>query len=426
MLRFIGYLLLGVCLLGISPLHAFQNVSKEATLVEVVSSSEVLVEAVGVYESTEKSRRKRKKDTKRYGKEKAIDNAKRAAVYYLLYNGTDPLLSDADSIKRFKAIENEVFSDDFIDEVIMYVDPKPNRVISLNDGEGVKVFNNIKINFAFLREMLEDNLVIYSYQELVEEIGFPQIMVLPSSEEGKSSIDVLKSNKLSQHAAGAIESYLTSKRYEVIIPTQLENLNDITKSIALLDKSKQDPIYQLALRIGSDIYLEYSVVATKGAYETDKVAVTLRAYETTTGRLLGTETGYSKPRVGEEFVSIEEALLGALNNVTHRIMKYWEEDLYKGVQYKVILQVTKDGLSDEKLEDIQNDMFDAFEEVALLVKENTVTNKTIDVNLWCNHEKITNSRNLYKQLKSYFSEKQNTLKLKQVNRNRKLLYLEIE
>tara|TARA_Y100001970_G_C14209581_1_gene846110 strand:- start:705 stop:1985 length:1281 start_codon:yes stop_codon:yes gene_type:complete len=426
MYKYIGVLLLGGVSVFSMSLFALETISKQATVVEVVSSSEILIEAVGIYESEEKSRRKRKKDVKRYGKERAIDNAKKAAIYYLLYNGTDPLLSDPESIKRFKPISNEVFSDDVIDELVMYVDPKPNRILSLNDGEGIKVFNTIKINLAFLREMLEDNLVIYSYQELVDDIGYPQIMVIPAAENGKSSLELLKSNKLNQHAAGAIESFLTAKRYEVIVPTQLETVNELTESMALLDKAKQDPIYQLALRIGSDIYLEYSVAATKSAYETDKVAVTLRAYETTTGRLLGTETGYSKPRVGEEFVSVEEALLGAMTHVAHRIMKYWEEDLYKGIQYKVIIQVTKDGLSDEKLEEVQDDVFDAFDEVALLVKENVVTNKTFDVNLWCNHEDVKNSRKLYKQLQSLFGEKQNVLSMKQINRNRKLLYLEIE
>ena len=231
---------------------------------------------------------------------------------------------------------------------------------------------------------------------------------------------------MNQHDSGVIESFLSSKRYEVIVPTQLETINDLTESISVLDKAKKDPIYQLALQIGSDVYLEYSVAVTKGAYETDKVSVTLRAFETTTGRLLGTETGYSKPRVGEEFVSVEEALLDAMSNVTHRIMKYWEEDLYKGVQYKLILKIVADDITEDKLEDVQDDLFEAFEKAALLVKENVVTDKTFDVTLWCNHETIRNSRQLYKKLQSLFAEKQNDLKISQVNRNRKLLYLQVK
>ena len=404
----------------------YEKISSQATIIEVVSSAEVLVEAVGVYKSNEKNKRRRKKDVRRNGKERALDNAKKAAVYYLLYNGTDPLLSDEDSMDRFEDIREEVFSQDFIDELVMYVDPKPTRVVSIDDGEGIKIINAIKINSAFLREMLEDNLVIYSYQELVDEIGYPQIMVIPSASGDKSSLELLKSDKMNQHAAGVIESFLSSKRYEVIVPTQLETINDLTESISVLDKAKKDPIYQLALQIGSDVYLEYSVAVTKGAYETDKVSVTLRAFETTTGRLLGTETGYSKPRVGEEFVSVEEALLDAMANVTHRIMKYWEEDLYKGVQYKLILKIVADDITEDKLEDVQDDLFEAFEKAALLVKENVVTDKTFDVTLWCNHETIRNSRQLYKKLQSLFAEKQNELKIFQVNRNRKLLYLQVK
>ena len=423
MFRWIAFLLMGMLSFSV---FAYETISKEVTIVEVVSSTEFLMEAVGVYESNEKSRRRRKKDVKRYGKQRAIDNAKKAAVYYLLYNGSDPLLSDKESMERFEEIREEVFSPNFIDELVMYVDPKPSRVISINEGEGIKIINKIKINRAFLREMLEDNLVIYSHQELVQEIGYPQIMVIPAASGDKTALELLKSDKMNQHAAGVIESFLSSKRYDVIVPTQLETVSDLTESISVLDKAKKDPVYQLALRIGSDVYLEYSVASTKGAYETDKVSVTLRAFETTTGRLLGTETGYSKPRVGEEFVSVEEALLEAITNVTHRIMKYWEDDLYKGVQYKVILKIVADGISSDKLEDVQDDIFEGFEESALIVKENVVTDKTFDVTLWCNHEDIQNSRQLYKKLQSLFAERQKTLKISQVNRNRKLLYLQVK
>ena len=65
--------------------------------------------------------------------------------------------------------------------------------------------------------------------------------------------------------------------------------------------------------------MEYSIGQSKSAYDTDQMAVTLRAYETTTGRLLATQTGYSKPRVGELFLSIEEALLSVLGSVEQRI-----------------------------------------------------------------------------------------------------------
>ena len=52
-------------------------VSKEASILEVISSSEISIQAVGVYNSTEKRKRKRKKDVRKTGKEKAMQDAKK-------------------------------------------------------------------------------------------------------------------------------------------------------------------------------------------------------------------------------------------------------------------------------------------------------------------------------------------------------------
>ncbi len=401
-------------------------VSREASIIEVVSAAEVAIEGIGIYKSAEKSRRKRKKDVKKYGQEKAIEDAKRAAIYYLIFNGTDPLLSNSEEIARFNKIENEFFQQENINELITYTAAQPNKVISLDRREAIKVYINFKVNMTFLRQLLEENLVVFSQKELSEELGYPQIMVLPVATSGKEALDVLKSDKKVQHAAGVIESYLTAKQYDVIVPTQLNSINNLTKSIQSVKKTKSDEVYQLALSIGSDIYLDYSIGQTKSAYNTDQVSVTLRAYETTTGRLLATETGYSKPRVGEEYLSIEEGLLAAMTNVTQRIMKYWEDDLARGVQYKVITSIVRKQLSEEALEGIQEDLLDSFDEIANSVKENVVTDRTIDVSLWCDNEKISDSRKLFKQIRSEFRLKQSSMLLKQVNRNRKLIILEIK
>ena len=211
----------------------------------------------------------------------------------------------------------------------------------------------------------------------------------------------------------------------MIIPSQLADINQLVESIGAVKGVKSDAVYQLALGIGSDIYLEYSIGQSKSAYDTDQMSVTLRAYETTTGRLLATETGYSKARVGELFLSIEEALLSALTNVTQRILNYWTEDLQRGVQYKVIATVSSSDISEDKLQDIQNDFLDSADEISLQMKENVITETTFDVSLWCDNDEYSNARYLYKALVDVFEKKQRQLVLKQVNRNRKLLLLDI-
>ena len=239
-------------------------VSKEAVIIEVISSSEILMQGTGIYESNERSRRRRKKDVKKYGTNNAALDAKKAAIYYLLYNGSDPLLSTTEEMMRFSKIQNDIFSEKTINQLVVYASTTPEKTISLNNGEGIKVVMKLKINISFLRQLLEENLIIFSKQELVGELGYPQIIILPTATPEISSLERLTTDKQLQHAAGVIESYLTSKQYDVIIPSQLGEINELVNSIQNVKQINIDPSYQLALSIGSDIYLDYSVGESKG------------------------------------------------------------------------------------------------------------------------------------------------------------------
>ena len=84
-------------------------VSKEATLIEAVSSSEWLIEATGKYMSPEKREKKAKKDVDKNGVTKATDDAKKAVVYFVLFGGTDPLISSTTERQKFDKYESFYF-----------------------------------------------------------------------------------------------------------------------------------------------------------------------------------------------------------------------------------------------------------------------------------------------------------------------------
>lgn len=400
--------------------------SNEATIIEYTSPTEVLIEAVGIYNSQEKSRRRRRREIKKEGVDRAIEDAKKAAVYYLIFNGTDPLLSTPDDLKRFAVIQDAFFSEDLVRDAITYVAPSPTRKVVTNRRESIKVYIKLRVNKAYLRQVLEENDIIFSQRDLAAELGYPQIMVLPFTPNNEDPLYFLSKNPDMQHASGVIESHLTAKKYDVILPSQLENINRLVAGAAVIKQQNQDPMYQLALSIGSDVYIQYSISESESAYDTTQLSATVKAYETTTGRLLGTETGYSQARLGSKQLSIEEALLSALNNVTERILNYWEEDLERGKQYKVITTIQPSNLNDDQREDLQNALYEAFDELSQYVKDNITTEQTIDVTLWCDYETVATSRVLYKKLKKEFSYLQDSnLSLRKVNRNRKLLVLEI-
>ena len=83
--------------------------SKEATLIEAVSSSEWLIEATGKYNSPQTKKKKAKKDVDKNGVARATDDARKAAIYFILFGGTDPLISSTQERQQFDKNESFYF-----------------------------------------------------------------------------------------------------------------------------------------------------------------------------------------------------------------------------------------------------------------------------------------------------------------------------
>lgn len=400
-------------------------VSREAKIVEVVSSNEVMIEATGIYNGVGKKAKKKRKDVDKVGVPNAILDSKRSALYYLLFGGTDPILSAPDERQKFGYNEQQFFSEGNLVQYITYEDPMIVKKIKVNEGQSLKIIKRYKIN----KKLLVDNLVglkiIESQAELTSQLGNPYIMVIPSVSKGQSPIDELRNNKEYKHAASVVESYLTARQYEVVVPEQQESMAGLQQAQLDLGDRGEDFAYQMALSVGSDVYLEFSGVNEDAGYGTKKYAITLRAYETTTARLLGTETGYSQGRKGELMVSVEEAMNDAIDKVLSRVRNYWKKDVDKGVQYKMVFSISDD-FDEDEIEEIQFALMDAIEEVSNNSKENIVTNQTMDYLIWCDAGVYDKSSQVYRYVKKYFNKQGTSGTLRKVNVNRKMLILKVD
>ena len=154
----------------------------------------------------------------------------------------------------------------------------------------------------------------------------------------------------------------------MVVPEQMEALETLNIAQLELGDREDDYAYQLALSIGSDIYIEFSGIEEKAGYGTNKYAASVRAYETTTSRLLGAETGYSQARKGELMLCVEEAMNDAVDKVLARIASYWKEDLNQGVQYKLVLNMASD-FDKDQIEEIQFVLIDVIENMTNKSKE---------------------------------------------------------
>ena len=408
-----------------SLLFAQLPVSRQAKIVEVVSSSEIMIEATGIYKGKGKKSRHKKKDVDKKGLSKATLDAKRAAIYFLLFSGTDPLLSKEEEKQKFTSFESEFFQKDKLQNFLTYEDDALIKKVKTNGGEGLKVVKRFKINKDLLIRTLENFEIIISQSELTSSIGNPFIMVLPSVKKGESPIDKLRNNNSYKHAASVVESYLTAKQYEVLVPEQLASMENLNQAQLDLGDREEDFAYQLALSVGSDIYIEFSGVQEDAGYGTKKYAVTLRAFETTTARLLGTETGYSQGRKGELMVSIEEAMNDAIDKVLSRVNKYWKKDLDKGIQYKLVFNIASD-FDEDEVEEIQFALMDAIEEMSKNSKENVVTSQTMDYLIWCDPGKYDKSSKVYRYVKKYYKKEGSPGVLRKININRKMVLLKVD
>lgn len=403
-----GFLL---AVLGFSAGYSQKNlpVSREATFIESYSPTEVTIKASGI------------------GKDNKVAeiDGRRAAIYYVLIGATDPILQTPDERKAFESIQDEIFDERNIAKYITFESTEYESRVKLADGR-IKITKYYRVNKKLLTDDLVARNVIKPKEEITEAIGLPFIMVVPEAPKGVSPVDLLRSDRLLKKGAEVIESYLTARKYDVQVPEQMETLSELAQAQAGLKGVEEDYAYQLALAIGSDVYITYNVKVEKryiGSTEYRKAVVAARAYETTTARLLGTETGYSGEYAVPEEAVVEEAMNDAIDKVLSRIMAYWKDDLTRGLQFKLLFRIT--GNFDEDTHDeILMATESALKKLCNRTKQNVVTDQTIDYIVWVDPKKYSSPLALFRDIRKQI-ETAVPVKVKRINANRKLLILEI-
>jgi hypothetical protein len=377
-------------------------VSQQATFVETYSPSEVTIQATGLGKNDKE----------------AIIDLRKCAINFVLSLGTDPLLNTEGAKSQFSGIAEDFFVPQNVDK---YISWESDKVVSAlksrlpNGKEGMKITKAVRVNKKLLTDDLISKGIIKSREELADAIGMPTIMVIPETPKGQTPLEVFDKNPLAKHAAAVIESYLTARKYDVLVPNAMDQINEMTKLQGEVKGVEEDPGYQLALALGSDVYIVFAGMV----YSSNKVTLQLKAYETTTGRLLGTETGYSASRPGPAEPLVEEAVNSAIDKVLQRLINYWQDDVKKGIQYKLVFKSIS-GSIDEAIKD---KISDVMEESFALSKENVVSDKTLDYNVWAKKGDYNKSSKIYRHFRDALKS---TAKLSQININKKLIIIGVE
>ena len=416
---------LTVAVFGIAAAQGNLPVSREATFIEANGSAEVLVRAKGIGGvkgfwgfDEEKSLKKAEMD------------ARKAAVYFVLYGGAglDGLLRSDDDKRKFSTIENDFFDDANIQKFISWEASTYDSRVKMAGGEKLKIEKQMRVNKKAISDQLLDRHIIASVQDITEEIGLPTLMALPEVKPGQNPLDELKSNTILKQGASVIESYLTAKKYSVVAPDQAEQIYQQQKAQMSLKGAEEDLSYAIALSVGSDVYVTYTITLDKrmvGSTEVQKASVSVRAFETTTARLLGAETGYSEESAAPATALVEAAMTNALNNVMSRINSYWQDDLKDGVQYKVNVNITGKFDEDTKY-DLEDAVQKTLKKLCNKTKQNVTTDKTIDYLVWVTNPDMQNPTGFFREMRKEFNANFTAGKLRQVNLNRKLMMVAVE
>ncbi len=386
--------------------------SREGTIIESSNPSEVMVEAKGIGETTTA----------------ALLDARRVAVWTILSGGTDPVLQTQEERAKFGLIQEEFYATPGMNQYISWEAKEVKDRLKLEGGKKVKITKSFKVN----KKLLKDELVrreIIPPEGGSEDIGLPIIMVIPDVPMGENPIDALYGDAALKHAAQSIESYLTTRLYDAKAPEQSVTIDSMVSAQSMVEGKEEDLSYELALIIGSDIYITYTLdIQTRnvGGSTVRKAIVGVRAFESTTARLLGTETGYSQELPSSDLVVTEEAIHGAIDAVLSRINAYWKKDMVRGIQYKLIVTISADEDFDgDERDDIAFAMSSAIKKNSKFRKENIITKNTLDYSIWVDPEEIDSSTYLYGALRRDFATSFRQGKLSSDNINRKILRLKV-
>ncbi len=399
--------------------------SRQATFIEANGPAEVLVRARGIGGVSGFWGFNEEESLK-----KAEVDARKSAVYFVLYGGAglDGLLRSDDDKRKFSMVENDFFDDANIQKFITWEATMYDSRVKMAGGDKLRIEKRMRVNKKAITDDLVARHIISSVQDITEEVGLPTLMALPEVKPGQNPLDELKSNSVLKQGASVIESYLTAKKYSVIAPDQAEQIYQQQKALLTVKGAEEDLSYAIALSVGSDIYVTYTVTINTrmvGTTEVRKASVSVRAFETTTARLLGAETGYSEESAAPATALVEAAVNNALDNVMGRINSYWQDDVKDGLQYKVIINVT--GKFDE---DTRYDLEDAIQKTLKKLcnktKQNVSSNQTVDYLVWVTNPDMQNPAGFFREMRKEFNANFAAGKLHQVILNRKLMMVSVE
>ena len=260
----------------------------------------------------------------------------------------------------------------------------------------------------------------YANASAIQDIGTPIIMVSPNLTLKDGVPDLSSESPYSRTTAEAINGYLTKKNYEVKSVDGQAELSSILQMQSDIANTEDDLSYLASVALDADIYIKYTPEVTN-----DEVSVEISAYETSTARLLGSQSAVVRNNGHTSKININSnigaAVRKAMPGLEQKILGYWKMDLAKGTQYKVVVNI-KGEYSDSQTEDLHDAIMKALKSNFSSVKVNVMTAKTLDFVIYANPLQYKDSQEVYSKIRQVFKPIAET---KKNNITRKLILMEL-
>lgn len=305
-------LVLALCLAGCSNKCDFKKQQTpalyEATFVESSGTGEMMIKATGIGCSVEE----------------ALEEAKKTAVWFVLEGGDKPILKTQAEKTRAYGLEMQMYANP-----VKYIRWISDIKSKKKEGGKTKVTYLFKIDVAMIQQELAAAEIITSTEDLGESMGLPTVSVFAD-----------KGGDFAKTAVSALQEYFQDNSFEVYKAAQGDTVNKIVAKMAALEGAETDPMHDMALSLGTDIYAKVNYSGSGS-----KASVAVEVFETASGKMLGTTTGFSaERRVSDANALVQEAVNDAGAKVVSQIRKEWMEMVKKGKPFKVaVLSNSSDG-----------------------------------------------------------------------------------
>lgn len=261
----------------------------------------------------------------------------------------------------------------------------------------------------------------YVDQGAAQNISQPVIMVSPTLSINKDGVpEVAAESPYSRTTADAINGYLTKKNYDVKSVEGQAELTGILQMQNDIANTEDDLSYLAGIALDADVYIKYSQEVTN-----DEVSVDISAYETSTSRLLGSQSAVVRNNGHTSKINLNSnigaAVRKAMPGLEQKILGYWKMDLAKGSQYKVVVNI-KGEYSDSQTEDLHDAIMKGLKSNFSSVKVNVMTAKTLDFVVYANPLKYKDSQEVYSKIRQILKPIAET---KKNNITRKLILMEL-